>query len=86
MGHIKKFDEFIRESTSIASSPTPTKSPTTKPGTPGVAPGKKPSRPTPIRRDKPSVEPDPKAKLKLKKATMDDVLERYDSIISKNKD
>jgi hypothetical protein len=50
-----KIDEFLSSSPKEA----PTKpSPTTKPGT---APGKSPQRPSPIRRDKPAADPQPKA-------------------------
>lgn len=66
MKHIKKFESFV-------SSPAPT----TKPGVapPKTKPGVTPNRPSPIRRDRPSVEPAPKAKLKM--ATAKDVVNRY---------
>jgi len=51
-----KIEEFLATKPQTAPS-----QPTTKPGTaPGTRPT--PSRPSPIRRDKPSVEPAPKAK------------------------
>ncbi len=49
--------------------------PTTKPAEPKTIPTTKPNRPSPIRRDRPSVEPAPKAKKKL--ATAEDVVQRY---------
>lgn len=49
--------------------------PTTKPAEPKTIPTTKPNRPSPIRRDRPSVEPAPKAKKKL--ATAEDVIQRY---------
>jgi hypothetical protein len=52
-----KIEEFL----SAAKPQTAPSTPTTKPGTaPTTRPN--PSRPSPIRRDKPSVEPQPKAK------------------------
>ncbi len=50
-----KIDEFLSGSPEKAPSKP---APATKPGT---APGKTPQRPSPIRRDKPAVEPHPKA-------------------------
>jgi hypothetical protein len=67
MNYIKKFEDF-----SFAEAPT--KEPIVKPATPGT----RPSRPTPIRRDKPAVTPAPKAK--MKKATINDVLDRFQEI------
>lgn len=49
--------------------------PATKPAEPKTIPTTKPNRPSPIRRDRPSVEPAPKAKKKL--ATAEDVIQRY---------
>lgn len=77
MRFIKKFENFqINE----AEAPTaPTTKPVVKPGKPAV----KPNRPSPIRRDKPSVSPKPKA---LKKATAEEVAERFISELGKNGD
>jgi hypothetical protein len=54
----------------------------TRPGTaptkPGISPGTTPSRPGPIRRDKPSVDPRPKAKI-------DDVMKRFMTELRKSK-
>jgi hypothetical protein len=50
-----KIDEFLASSPQEAPSKP---APTIKPGT---APGKTPQRPSPIRRDKPAVDPQPKA-------------------------
>ena len=71
---ITKLDEFL--ATKPATQPGgPATAPTTKPGT---APSTTPSRPSPIRRDKPSVEPAPKAKL-------EDVMKRFTVELRKNK-
>jgi hypothetical protein len=69
MRFIKKFEQFssVNESDSPAVKEPVTK-PTTKPGT-------KPNRPSPIRREKPSVTPKPKAK--LTKATAEQVVSRF---------
>jgi len=60
MKYLKKFESF---------------GPITKPAEPTTKPGTTPKRPSPIRRDRPSVEPAPKAKKKL--ATAEDVVQRY---------
>jgi hypothetical protein len=71
---ITKLDEFL--ATKPATRPSqPGTAPTTKPGT---APSTTPSRPSPIRRDKPSVDPAPKAKL-------EDVMKRFMTELRKNK-
>ena len=71
---ITKLDEFL--ATKPATQPGgPATAPTTKPGT---APSTTPSRPSPIRRDKPSVDPAPKAKL-------EDVMKRFRTELRKNK-
>jgi hypothetical protein len=67
-----KIDEFLSNSPQKAPSRP---APTTKPGT---APGKTPQRPSPIRRDKPAVDPQPKA-------AVNDVLARFMSELRKNK-
>lgn len=77
MKFIKKFELFKEEfefGTETA--------PTTRPSQPGTAPGTKPNqrpgRPSPIRRDKPAVEPAPKAeKDKLPTASIDDVIGKF---------
>lgn len=72
MRFLKKFDKFI-ESVEAADPAVKPKvaPPTTKPDT-------RPNRPSPIRRDKPSVDPKPKAIDKGEKlATFDDVAERF---------
>jgi len=62
MGKIKKFDEFINENIELVQpSVKPTTKPITKPTEKPV-----PSRPTPFRKDKPSVIPKPKAEKKEK--------------------
>ena len=72
MRYLKKFEKFIE-----AASPAPAK-PTTKPGT-----KEKPSRPSPIRRDKPArgTEPDPKAE--LPKASADEVADKFIELAKK---
>ena len=63
---LKKFDSYIKEDLEMMASPA-TK-PSTTPSTPTVEPGTKPERqerPTPIRKDRPAVEPDPQAKMKV---------------------
>ena len=55
-----KLNEFLAAQPRVAPS-KPSTSPTTKPGTKPTSPGK-PQRPSPIRRDKPSTDPEPKAK------------------------
>jgi hypothetical protein len=66
---------------------------TSKPGVspdvkPGISPGTKPKYPSPIRRDKPSVSPQPKAEEILTvKATEDDLAERFvEELRAQNKD
>lgn len=63
MGKIKRFDQFINEDVELAQPAVKpkTKDPITKPGTPS------PTRPTPFRKDKPSVVPRPKAEKAEKK-------------------
>lgn len=69
MKFIKKYESF-KESL-VTNSPAPT----TKPA-PVVDPGVKPGRrPSPIRRDKPSTSPAPKAK--LKKSTIEEVISEF---------
>ena len=56
------------------SKPAPTKEPTIHPGKPGT----KPSHPSPIRRERPSVTPGPKA-------TADDVAKKYMKLVGEKK-
>jgi hypothetical protein len=60
----------------LANSPKPGVRPDIKPG---ISPGTKPKYPSPIRRDKPSVKPDPKAELEvlMVRATEEDLVERF---------
>lgn len=68
-----QFSKKIDESAMVSASPSPVKTPTpTK--TPTKTPRKAPGRPDPIRRDKPGVEPNPKA---LKKASEKDVSSKF---------
>jgi hypothetical protein len=73
MRYLKKYERFVEEA-QPATRPAPSEptiAPDTKPGKPGPAP----SRPSPVRRDKPSVEPAPKAK--KKEATAEEVAEKF---------
>ena len=58
----------------LANSPKPGVRPGIKPG---VEPGTKPKYPSPIRRDKPSVKPDPKAETQIPLATEEDLVKRF---------
>ena len=60
----------------LANSPKPGVRPEVKPG---ISPGTKPKFPSPIRRDKPSVSPDPKAEIEtlMVTATEEDLVERF---------
>jgi len=60
----------------LANSPKPDVRPDIKPG---ISPGTKPKFPSPIRRDKPSVKPDPKAEIEtlMVTATEEDLVERF---------
>jgi len=75
MGIIKKYVDFLEGAEPMVK---PAK-PKTKPGVgdPGVKPNRQ--RPSPIRRDKPGVEPAPKAK--SPKATEKEVVERFISLM-----
>jgi hypothetical protein len=75
MKYLKKYDMFLEEVEATLSKPAPTK-PTTTPGIKPGKPGQAPSRPSPVRRDKPSVDPAPKAK----KATAEEVAEKFISL------
>lgn len=65
---LKKFDSYIKEDLEMMAEPATKPSTTPAPATPTVEPGTKPERrdrPSPIRRDRPAVEPDPQAKMKM---------------------
>jgi len=65
---LKKFDSYIKEDLEMMAEPATKPSTTPAPATPTVEPGTKPERrdrPTPIRRDRPAVDPDPQAKMKI---------------------
>ena len=55
---------------------SPKTSPTTKPGVAPTKPGTRPS-PSPIRRTRPSVSPNPKAETDFQTATEDDIISRF---------
>lgn len=73
MKYLKKFEKFTNESVAADPAVKPSE-PKTKPGT---KPGTRPQRPSPIRRDKPSVTPDPKAEKEMPKATAKEVADRF---------
>ena len=82
MRFIKKFEKFLESSAAEPQvEPGKTKvKPDIKPGKPQI----RPSRPDPFRRDKPSVEPDPKA---VKKSSAEKVAERFiDLMVQGNED
>jgi len=60
MKFLKKFERFNEEFVAPEVEDNDTK---TKPATPITKPGTRPGRPSPIRRDKPSVDPRPKAEV-----------------------
>jgi hypothetical protein len=60
---LKKFDSYIKEDLEPQTMPDPSTSPSTAPTIdPGTRPAR-PERPSPIRRDRPAVEPDPQANM-----------------------
>lgn len=69
MKYIKKFESFRMAEPATKPTPATTPAPTTTP-----TPTERPSRPSPIRRDRPSVSPDPLAK---KKATEEAIANRF---------
>jgi hypothetical protein len=75
MKYLKKFDDYNAELVYAEGAPAP--APSTKPGpAPTTKPGAKPGqRPSPIRRDKPGVDPAPKAE--FPKAEMDELIRKY---------
>lgn len=76
MKYLKGYKGFMENSQPAIAPSKPTTEPDVRPGKPGTSP----SRPSPIRRDKPSVEPAPKA-------TVEDVVEKFISLAkSKNID
>ena len=78
---IKKFEEF-NYGASPMPSPSTSPSPVTAP--PKTSPSTRPGKPSPIRRDKPAVDPAPKAEKKLKTATMEEVIEKFASLTNQN--
>jgi hypothetical protein len=83
MKFIKKFELFKEE---LVSGAEPKTAPTTKPAQPGTKPGQRPGRPSPIRRDKPSVSPAPKAEKEkqLPTANIEDVIEKFAKLTNQN--
>jgi len=73
MSKIKSFDEFLKEGVELAE---PAVKPRTKPTT---TPTKQPGKPSPYRKDKPSVVPGPKA-------TAESVAEKFLDLTKNNKE
>ncbi len=74
---IKKFEEFVYGGGAAQPSPSPTPAPTETPSRPGK-PAQKPGKPSPIRRDKPAVDPAPKAEeTELPTATEEDIIQKF---------
>ncbi len=71
MRFLKGFEKFNEEFTGGET--------ITKPATPITKPGTKPGRPSPIKRDRPSVDPNPKAELKT--ATEKEVVSKFINLL-----
>jgi hypothetical protein len=85
MRFLKDFHKFV-ESLDVAEPVVSTGGTKTKPDVrPGVRPNVKPSSPSPIRRDKPSVNPKPKALIddKQKLSTFEDIANRFINLMNK---
>jgi hypothetical protein len=86
MRFIKKFEKFLESAMEPMTKPSretkPSISPEVMPGRPKQKPEEKPQRPSPIKRERPSVEPDPKAK--LKKASAEEVAEKFIELMVQN--
>jgi len=67
MKYLKKFESFEMAE--------PMVKPVVKPSQPATKPGTTPGRPSPIRKDRPSVDPDPKAR--NKKASAEAIANRF---------
>ena len=78
---IKKFEEFVYGG---VGAPAPSTSPNPVTAPPKTSPSTKPGKPSPIRRDKPAVKPDPKAEKKLKEATMEEVIHKFANLTNQN--
>lgn len=79
MKFIKKY-ELFKEELVVDTKQAPSTRPANPDVKPGTRPNTRPGRPSPIRRDKPAVEPDPKAernKKNLPTATIEDVIEKF---------
>lgn len=73
MKYIKKFERFrMGGDTQTKPDPTTKPAPTTTP-----SPSEKPGRPSPIRRDRPSVNPDPLAVVDMPKAEEEAIANRF---------
>ena len=80
---IKKFEEFVYGGVG-APAPSTSPNPTIAPTKPGTSPSTRPGKPSPIRRDKPAVEPAPKAEKKLKEATVEEVIQKFANLTNQN--
>lgn len=79
MKFLKNFEKFVESVETLDPSVKPKVNP------PKTKPGLKPNRPSPIRRDRPSVVPKPKAvnDQNQKLATFDDVAKRFINLMNK---
>lgn len=78
MKYIKRFENFSKVSEKYVEADTKT-----APTKPKTTPGTRPSRPSPIRRDKPSVDPKPKAeKPDLPTASVEDVVKKFINLLN----
>lgn len=82
MRFLKRFERFNEEFVTDIENNGTKPAPTTKPATPTTKPGTRPGRPSPIRRDKPSVDPRPKAEIPT--ATPEDVVNKFISLLNDN--
>lgn len=82
MRFLKRFEKFNEEFVVADGQETQIKpAPTTAP--PKTKPGTRPGRPSPIRRERPSVDPRPKAETdELPMATPEDVVNRFISLLN----
>jgi hypothetical protein len=76
---IKKFEEFVYGG---VGAPAPSTNPNPVTAPPKTSPTTRPGKPTPIRRDKPAVEPAPLAKLKT--ATEEEVIHKFADLTKQN--
>lgn len=84
MKFLQKFFEFVNSPEPAPTKPSPGTKPDTKPAPSKPEKPTTPDRPSPLRRDVPSTEPNPKAKDKSpKKSNVDEVVNKFFDEISK---